>query len=442
MNVHNSNAAVNSRARTIFYTATGILLAALLGGWLSLNRETIGFDGPGLISFARLFGLLAGFSVLLQVFLMSRVPLVDQRFNLHEIVQLHRWNGYSIIVTITLHILLVTLGYASLSESDLRSQFLELVTSYQDVFKALLAAGLIYFAVALSVGFARRNVPYEVWYYVHLTLYLAIALAFFHQINTGGDLVGTDWFKYYWLGLYVLSFGFLLYYRAFRIFFLSLKHDFRIEKVVKEADGIYSIYIGGRNIHKFSFESGQYAGWRLITPTTSLQSHPYSFSSLPGQTTLRFTINEADGPFTKAIPTMKLGTRVLVDGPRGSFTARRVATTQVVLIAGGIGVAPFISLIPDLLQKGFKVHLLYAAHTPENVAFRRELSELESRGLHYELFVSSKNQRIDASILKRYEAVDTTFYLCGPPPMVSDLTSKLEELNVPKTQVVTEKFSI
>lgn len=442
MSSQNTNSIKITRAHQIFYIGTGVLYAVLIGGWLSLNIETLSIQGQWLISVGKLFGLMAGFSVLLQVFLMSRVPLVDQRFNLHEIVQLHRWNGYAVVTSIALHILFITLGYAALSETGLRNQFIELVTSYQDVFKALIGAGLIYFAFALSIGFARRRVSYETWYYIHLTMYVAIALIFFHQINIGSDLIGDSWFKYYWLGLYLLAFGFLLYYRAFRIILLAIKHDFKIQKVLKEADGIYSIYIEGRGIKDFTFDPGQYAGWRIITPTTSFQSHPYSFSSLPGQDTVRFTINEADGSFTKSIPSIKAGTRVLIDGPRGSFTAKRAATTEVVLIAGGIGVAPFISLVPDLLQNGYKVHLLYAARTAENIAFRRELDTYVSQGLNLETYISSEGKRIDSAALSRYGTTDTTYYLCGPPPMIEGLTATLKELNIPSSLIVTERFSI
>lgn len=432
----------NSLAHFIFYTLLISLFVILVAGWWAGNHMNIGLHGSGLIAIARLFGLMAGFAMLVQVTLMSRLPLVDQNFNLHEIVQIHRINGFSIFGLLTLHVSFMTIAYAEVSNSPYVAQFGHLVTTFRGVALALVALILVYISVALSVGAARRRVPYEFWYFVHLTLYAAILLPLFHQVFVGGDIVRDSWFRYYWFGLYILAFAVLLYFRAFRIGLLLFKHDFKIQKIVKEAEGIYSVYIGGRNIEKFKFQPGQYAGWRVLTAATVLQTHPYSFSSLPGQPTLRFTINTADGKFTSKVPDLKPGTRILIDGPRGSFTEKRANTKQIVLIAGGIGVAPYMSLIPDLLQKQHRVDLLYAARTPENVAFGDVLHSLAAKGLKYTPFISSQDQRINADSLSGYDSQETTYFLCGPDPMVVALTATLNAQSVPASRIVMERFSV
>jgi ferredoxin-NADP reductase len=282
---------------------------------------------------------------------------------------------------------------------------------------------------------------------VHLTLYIAILLVFFHQINTGGDLIKDDWFRYYWLGLYVLAFGVLSYFRVFRIGLWYIKYGFSVEKVVQEADGIYSVYITGRDIEKFQFEPGQYAGWRVLNRRWWWQSHPYSFSGRPGDGSLRYTINTADGNFTRTVPSLATGTKLLIDGPRGSFTAERVGSSKrVVLIAGGVGITPFISLIPKLLEAELDVSLLYAARTPAHVAFRKEIAGFQAKGLRFQEYISAPKAgspgQIDAKVLKPYCDGATTFYICGPPPMVATLRKTLRALGVANDHVVTERFNV
>jgi len=74
-----------------------------------------------------------------------------------------------------------------------------------------------------------------------------------------------------------------------------------------------------------------------------MEAHPFSMSRRPDGTRLRLTI-KAVGDFTRRIPGLKPGVRVLIDGPHGIFTARRSSSQKILMIAGGIGITPIRSL--------------------------------------------------------------------------------------------------
>ena len=67
--------------------------------------------------------------------------------------------------------------------------------------------------VISSLVIVRRRLRYETWYFVHLYTYLAIALAFSHQIATGREFVGDPAARLYWQGLYVATLAAVLVFR-------------------------------------------------------------------------------------------------------------------------------------------------------------------------------------------------------------------------------------
>ncbi len=427
--------------QSIFYWGLGITLVLLVVGWAVNSAHTLTLPGGRLIALSRLFGLLATYCILLEVLLMSRTPYFEENFDLQEMVDLHRWNGYGILASISAHTVFVTMGYAAPGHVGLWHQFLLLNTSYQDVFKATAGTIIFFVATFLSLRVARKYVPYELWFYMHLTLYAAILLTTLHQLATGGDFINHYWFTAYWYMWYIGVFGVLLWYRILRVGALTWRYDFRVRAVTKEAEQIYSVYVDGNHIERFTFKPGQYATWRIITPKLWWQAHPFSFSSNPGDNTLRFTA-KVFGSYTAELKQLQRGARVFIDGPRGSFTADRAANTDnVLLIAGGIGITPYMPMIRALLAKGKGVTLLYAARNPEQVSFARELAALQRQGLRAAFYLDNVSGNINEAILKPYLSPGILVYMCGPDAMTRSLARQLRSLGVSKHSLVTERFA-
>jgi predicted ferric reductase len=427
-------------ARVSFYLGLAIIFTVVFIGWFTGSSNILTHISGQLTALGRLFGLIATVAVLLEVFLMSRIPFIEENFDLHENIDLHRLTGYTILGAISAHIVFLVVGYASGTRISWYHQFLQFNTVYQDVFKATLGTIVFFLATAVSVNIARKKMPYEIWFLSHLTLYGAILLTFLHQIRIGGDFIHQRWFLGFWWGIYFLVFGLLVWYRGLRQLIFYAKHGFRVAKVVKEAKDTYSVYITGKSIANYKYKPGQYATWRFISGNTWWESHPFSFSSPPNMNFIRFTFKE-DGDFGKKIVSLKANTPVLIDGPRGAFTSDRSIKRRVVLIAGGIGIAPFMSSINGLLNQGREVVLFLATRNPNFDAFNSELATYQQRGLIVQHFYSEQNQYINASALSQIATDEIVVFICGPDSMSKTMEKMLIELGLPKNQIMTERFA-
>ena len=128
-------------------------------------------------------------------------------------------------------------------------------------------AGLVLMLVAglTSWRVARRRMAYETWWVTHLYFYLAIALAYLHQITLGQPFATHTWARWAWIGLYVITFVPLLLFRVALPLVSSLRHDLKVHAVVRESADTISVWISGRNLAALDVRGGQFFGWRFLT---------------------------------------------------------------------------------------------------------------------------------------------------------------------------------
>jgi ferredoxin-NADP reductase len=200
------------------------------------------------------------------------------------------------------------------------------------------------------------------------------------------------------------------------------------------------------------FSPGQFAWIKLPGIRSSLAEHPFSYSSsalLPA--TPAFTIQPYEG-FSRDVARFMPGTRVLVDGPHGSFRLRPDAA-GCVLVAGGIGITPSMSVLRTAAERddARSYQLLYAVKTPDRVVFREELEALRAcLSLTVVLVVSSpppdwrgERGRITPELLDRVLPDDLRewqFLVCGPPPFVDAAVRSLADVGIPGEHVHAERF--
>ena len=150
-------------------------------------------------------------------------------------------------------------------------------------------------------------------------MYVAIALAFGHQTNTGDMANGSA--LYYWLTINFLVFGLILLHRWLAPFYKFFKHRFYIDKVVAETTDVFSIYLKGKNLQNYKFLPGQFANLTFLQSAMWF-THPFSFSTAPNGQFLRFSI-KTSRDFTNRINNLKPNTKVILDGPLGVFTVKQ-----------------------------------------------------------------------------------------------------------------------
>lgn len=148
----------------------------------------------------------------------------------------------------------------------------------------------------------------------------------------------------------------------------------------------------------------------------------------------------------------RIGDRVRVTQGQGPFVYLPEMSDNVVLIGGGVGVTPLLSIFRDIRDGGLptRAHLVYSVSDSREILFRDEFDAAvrDHANLHVSITVTQPDPawhgltgRIDPVKLHALEVPDDTlYYLCGPKGMVEDISALLHGLGVPMNRVIFEKW--
>ncbi len=406
--------------------------------WLA-GSESMLLSGSGAsigVALGRLSGLILMLLVFAQLLLASRMPVLDT-FPQFTPLRLHRIFGFTILWVLLAHVGFLLYGYAAQSGVNLVAQFVTFITTWDNVAYALVGAIVLLAAGIISMRIIRSRMRYEIWYAFHLFLYGSISFAFLHQISSGDMANGMA--RVFWIALTVLVFGIFFAYRLARPLWNLVRHDFRVARVVAESDTVCSVYITGRNIESFRFKAGQHAHFTFLQRGLS-SHHPFSFSQAWNGKEIRISVKKL-GDFTNDIATLRPGTRVIIDGPMGHFTADVAETGKYCLIAGGIGITPVIALAQSI-QHPTDAVVLVSNRTKVDAPLLGELASTRVRAYPY-FSDELPPRKIDAAEIIRVcpDIFSRDTFLCGPPGMVAALTQGLITAGVPAAQVHSEGFA-
>ncbi|MEO7663566.1 MAG: ferric reductase-like transmembrane domain-containing protein [Candidatus Limnocylindrales bacterium] len=411
--------------------------------------EQLGTPGGAFIAIGQLTALLGTYLTLLQLLLMARTPWLDQAFGMDRLAWAHRWIGFSTLWLIAAHGLFTTIGYAAADGTSFLGEAWTILTTFDFVLIATVGFGLFVAVGVTSMRIARRRLPYEKWFLIHLLAYAAIAMGFLHQVFVGADFMHDGLARVYWIALYAITAVTLVGFRVLGPIRLNLRHRFRVSRIVQEGPGVVSIYISGRNLDRLPLRSGQYFIWRFLDGPRPWIGHPFSISSAPNGAWIRTTV-KALGDDTRRLQRLRPGTRVLLEGPYGVLTGMRRTRRKVTMIAGGIGITPLRALMESLPADRGDLTLLYRARHPRHLILREELDALASRRgaiVHY--LVGRRGSDAmpadplgPAAILRRVpDIADHDVYICGPAEMMDRLTAVLDELGLPAGRIHAERFA-
>jgi ferredoxin-NADP reductase len=232
---------------------------------------------------------------------------------------------------------------------------------------------------------------------------------------------------------------------------LEKEHQWKIEKIVQETPEVRSHYLRCLE-ERPSFIAGQYITLKLPDVLPS-EGKAYSIASAPHEDLVRITVKTM-GTFSTAINNLKENDEVTTSAPYGFFYPEPEEQTPLVLVIGGIGITPAMSIIKDLAHKGDArpVHLFYSNQSEETAVFMDELAELQST--HQPLSVTHFITRSEPTrpehqagrlsaprILELTTSLpDPEFFLCGSIKFVRDLYKDLKTHGVATESLYTEGF--
>jgi len=207
----------------------------------------------------------------------------------------------------------------------------------------------------------------------------------------------------------------------------------------------------------FTFQSGQFIFITLDDlkyPDERGKKRHFSINNSPNQKgIIIITIRMRDTGFKKTLKELPLGTEVQLGPIAGNFVLPSDQSKPLVLIAGGIGITPFISMLRFIKEKNLKyqITLVYSNRDKSSSIFLQELQALSNSLPNFKLILTmtedngwkGEKRKIDSVFIKDYfpEVNQQHYMVVGPPPMVEAVEKALSEAGVEKSNIEIENFT-
>jgi ferredoxin-NADP reductase len=197
--------------------------------------------------------------------------------------------------------------------------------------------------------------------------------------------------------------------------------------------------VGGGSLPAFSGGSHIIV---VMQGTQRVHRNPYSLLSTPHQLdTYEIGVRrmeESRGGSHYMHDTVVIGSRLEIAHPVNLFGLDKIARKHV-LIAGGIGITPFLAQLEDLHDGGVPYELHYSVRSTEHAAFLERLSRREAGRLH--MYYDSEGQAIPFETLLATQPLGTHVYVCGPVGMIKHVIGTAQACGWPDSHIHWEQFS-
>ncbi len=435
------------------YVIRGVLWAGfyILLVMLPLGVLLLGKVPPGTV-FGWDFAVALGFSALAIMFTMflltARFKWTTNAFGIDIIYYFHRWIALVAFILLLAHPLILV-GVEPLLLEDLKP----------DAPWHMVAGNVALVAVILlvitSVWRKSLHLHYDVWRFLHAVFaVLAVGLAVVHIAGVN-YYVEAPWKRVLWLVLAVSVVLLLLYVRIVRPL-LIMRRPYHVVDVSAERGDSWTLTVAPDGHTGLTFMPGQFVWLNLWHQPLAMREHPFSIaSSALEPQRMKFTI-KCLGDFTSQIKEVTPGQRLYLDGPFGAVSIDRYpAAPGYVFVAGGIGIAPILSMLRTLADRGDRrpLRLFYAYRSLEQLTASEDLQALQAR-LHLNSIIvlndpppewTGESGFITRELLQRHlpgNHVELEYFLCGPTPMTASLEHSLDAIGVPLRRIHTELFDM
>lgn len=421
------------------------LVAPLLIAWLSHMGE----DDELVSKLGRGFALAGAVLLAMQLVLAARLRGVFEHYGLDAVLRFHRRLAVAGVLLILAHPILLAAGDDGWS----------LLTSLRWPWYILLgkaAMVVLLIQVGTSLWRNRMRLRFEKWRMAHNLAPALLALVFLHSWAAGTDLQSRP-LRSFWVVAFAAAVTAYLSHRL-RMWQAARRRAYRVTDVTRETPNVWTLGLAPiAGVTPPRYLPGQFHFLRLYRGDRyDGEEHPFTIVSSPTESgRLRSTIKES-GDFTATIGGTKPGARVGVQGPFGRFSyLLHPQQTDLVFIAGGIGITPLMSMLRHMKDTAADadVLLLYGNRTEEDIAFRDELERISGQARPRLRVVHILSQAgegwqgeagyVDRSALLRHCGADLQskrFYACGPPLMMRLVTQALRELGVSPRRIHSERF--
>ena len=431
-----------------FFAYLGLTLAPLglaliqldpgRGFWVNFS-VALGFVGLALLG--------------LQFVLAARSSRITSPFGIDTVLLFHRQMGYVALGCVVAHPVILFVW---------DHRFVRLLNVVSAPVRAKLAVAsvmLLVLLIATSVFRRAFRLTYVRWQVLHALIGTLIIVTALAHVLLIGYYVDQPWEKALWIAY---SAGFVAITVWVRMIKPVQRYRRRWRVVAVEEQPAHSHRItlelvdpASYGAAGFRFEPGQFAWITTDSSPFALSYNPFSLSSSAEQHhRIQFTI-KSSGDFTDGLHSLTPGATVYVDGPHGRFSSDRHEGPGFVLIAGGVGITPLVSMLETMADREDvrPCVLFVSVRSVDDIICADQLAALRTRlNLEVVPVVSSppaewagERGRLDAHVLDRHlppRRDRLQYFICGSDPLMDTAERALAELGIPEERVHSERFAM
>jgi predicted ferric reductase len=220
------------------------------------------------------------------------------------------------------------------------------------------------------------------------------------------------------------------------------KRDLLFLESYKESEGVYTFLF--KKEKDLTWKAGQHGLFSITHKKIKNSTKPFTVASAPTENVVRLTMRIGENPsdFKKAMLELKQGMKVKMSGPVGSFYLKNNKPS--LLIAGGIGITPFRSILKQVeaewngVEK--QINLLYM-DSKKSYLFKNEMEEMANKTSISVTYLNSRenlHQEIDKfSTLNKN---NSNYFIAGSKSMVDSISTNLQDHNVLKRNIKKDAF--
>lgn len=376
--------------------------------------------------------------------LVARVRAIAEPFGTDAVIDFHRYIGTTGLVFVLVHVALS----ADWSQAN---PFTPSDTPALVVVGGV-AVGALLLLMVTSLWRRRLRLSYEVWQVLHSVLAVVAVVGAVGHVLLVDHYVDTAWKRALWVVMTAAFVWVLVWVRVVRPLRLR-RRPWVVHEVVAERDRTTSITFRPQGHDGMRFAPGQFAWISLGRSPFLITSHPFSFSSSAEQAGEVSMAIKAVGDFTASVADARPGTIVHLDGPHGVFSIDQYEGAGYGLVAGGVGIAPALSMVETLADRGDArpVVLFVGSRDHDSIILRERIEALRERFDLHVVYVledpppgwEGEAGYLDAEIIARHLPAGFQrfqYFACGPVPMLEAVEDALVGLGVPADRVHTERF--
>ncbi|SHE90353.1 Predicted ferric reductase [Fodinibius roseus] len=405
--------------------------------WLTAYPETtVRHSAKRFFIYSSQLSALVGFSLFAVTFVLSaRIKWLESCFGgLDKMYHTHHRMANATFVLLLFHPILLATRWVPQDIAKVFWYFLPVHRRLAVDFGSWSFWGLIILMLLTLVV----KLPYDKWKLTHKFMGVVFIFGAIHLFFLDNLAIASPLLFLYLLILSVAAVAAWIY-KSFLLEHILQKPRLEVTTVERLSDRVVEIELQAEEA--ITFRPGQFYFFSFLAPDITREAHPFTVCSAPGRKEVRIMV-KALGDYTRTLyRNLETGTTALFEGPYGCFDYRRESKSQV-WMAGGVGIAPFLSWVRNLKEEKSNVmaDLYYCVNAEKEAVYLNEFKafQKQSTGFNIHLVCADREGFLDARDIP--DLAKKVIYICGPRQMRKKLLSELKKMNVPEKNIHYEDF--